>query len=351
MATKTIIWLSIPAGILLALQAFQIDKTPPVSNPEVEFHLVADPPDAIMGLLKHACYDCHSNNTRYPWYASVQPVAWWLQSHVKTGRSELNFSEFGRWTGEDQADALRHCAKLIHQDAMPLGSYTRMHPDARLSPKQNKQLVEWLLERADGFDSPLAKPVGMKQVVFPKDTCDDNDANPRCCFIGMPDRLTTTLTIAPEGEPGARLFIKGYVFKKDGKTPYPNVLMYAYQTDTTGRYTRKGDETGIYRRHGRLRAWARTDEQGRYAIETIRPVSYPNSKISAHIHAVVWEPESKKEPYYIPEFEFADDPFLSPSALGKARKNPGQSGIITLGKDAATGILTARRDIVLKGVF
>jgi len=346
MAAKTKYLLFSLAGLVLVLQVFQIDKTLPVSNPEEEFHAVADPPDEIMGLLKHACYDCHSNNTRYPWYASVQPVGWWLQSHVKTGRSELNFSEFGRWTGEDRADVLRHCAKLVKKGAMPPKDYLRMHDEAALSEEKKSALIQWLLERADALENPLANPVNFTQHSMPKDTCDDNDANPRCCFIGMPDDLTIKLKIAPDDEPGSRLFIKGYVYKKDGKTPYPNVLLYAYQTDTTGRYTRKGDETGIYRWHGRLRAWARTDEQGRYAIETIRPVSYPNSKISAHIHAVVWEPG--KEPYYIADFEFADDPFLSPEAVAKAKKNPGRSGILSLGKDAATGILTGRRDIVLE---
>lgn len=345
MAAKTTYLLFSLAGIALALQVFQIDKTLPVSNPEEEFHVVADPPDEIMGMLKHACYDCHSNNTRYPWYASVQPVGWWLQSHVKTGRSELNFSEFGRWSQEDRAGALRHCAKLVKKGAMPPRDYLRMHDAAVLSDEKKSVLINWLLEHADAIENPMAKSVNYLQREMPKDTCDDPDGNPRCCFVGMPEKLTTTLKIAPDGEPGQRLVIKGYVYKKDGKTPYPNVLLYAYHTDATGEYTRTGDETGIRRRHGRLHAWARTDEQGRYAIESIKPASYPKSNISAHIHAVVWEPG--QEPYYIPEFEFAGDPFLSPEALAKVKKNPGKSGIISLGKDAATGIFTGRRDIVL----
>ncbi|MFN0014625.1 MAG: hypothetical protein ACKVU2_08760 [Saprospiraceae bacterium] len=186
----------------------------------------------------------------------------------------------------------------------------------------------------------------MNLLKHPKDTCDDPDANPRCCFDGMPQNLTSSLKIAPPDEPGQRMVIKGYVFKKDGKTPCQNVLIYAYHTDAQGEYSRKGDETGIRRRHGRLHAWARTDEHGRYAIESIRPASYPKSKISAHIHAVVWEPG--REPYFIPEFEFADDPFLPPAALEKARKNPGSSGVLTLKMDKPTGILTGRRDLVLK---
>ncbi|MBL7796898.1 MAG: heme-binding domain-containing protein [Saprospiraceae bacterium] len=346
MAAKTKFLFFSIAGIALALQIFQIDQTLPATNPDEEFHVVANPPDEIVGMLKHACYDCHSNNTRYPWYASVQPVGWWLQSHVNTGRSELNFSEFGRWSGEDQADVLRHCAKLVKKGAMPPKDYLRMHDDAILSEEKKSALITWLLERADVLENPHAKAVSFTQQEMPRDTCDDPDGNPRCCFIGMPDKLTTTLKIAPDGEPGQRLVIKGYVYKKDGKTPCRGVLLYAYHTDATGAYTRKGDETGIRRRHGRLHAWARTDAQGRYAIESIKPASYPKSNISAHIHAVVWEPG--KEPYYIPEFEFAGDPFLAPEAVASAKKNPGRSGIISLGKDAATGILTGRRDIVLK---
>ncbi|MEQ1744109.1 MAG: heme-binding domain-containing protein [Saprospiraceae bacterium] len=346
MAAKTTYLLYSLAGLALGMQVFQLDKTLPVSNPEEEFHAVANPPDSVMGLLKHACYDCHSNHTRYPWYASVQPVGWWLQSHVEAGRSELNFSEFGRWSGEEQADAMRECVKLIEKGAMPPTDYQRMHKGASLTEQQKADLTIWLLASAEALENTTAEVLSVSRSVMPKDTCDAPDANPRCCFDGMPHNLTTTLKIAPPDEPGQRMVIKGYVYQKDGKAPYPNVLIYAYHTDAQGEYSRKGDETGIRRRHGRLHAWARTDEQGRYAIESIRPASYPKSKISAHIHAVVWEPG--REPYFIPEFEFADDPFLSPNALENARKNPGSSGVLTLKLDKPTGILTGRRDLILR---
>lgn len=240
----------IPLGLLLVLQAFPTNRSTPKPEPGNELRKQLALPNEVFSLLKNACYDCHSNQTTYPWYTHIQPIGWWIQSHITKGRSELNFSEFGLLETEDQIEILKHSAKMIRSDAMPLSSYLWMHPEAKLDAQKRNLLLQWFSDQLN----LLSEEQGKAYHKIYKDTCDDNDANPRCCFNAMPENLSRVLEVAPENEPGERILISGQFFKKDGKTPYPDVLVYVYHTDTTGRYTRKGDETGIQRWHGRLHA-------------------------------------------------------------------------------------------------
>ena len=110
-------------------------------------------PANIQPLLKDGCYDCHSNYTSYPWYDRIQPVAWWLQHHVNEGKKELNFSEFASYTPKKQAHKLKEVAELVHKDAMPLQSYTWMHPKARLTNDQKQLIINW----AKGLQAQIEK--------------------------------------------------------------------------------------------------------------------------------------------------------------------------------------------------
>lgn len=101
-------------------------------------------PEEIRVAIEHGCYDCHSNNTRYPWYAQVQPIGWWLASHVRDAKEHLNFSEFGSYSAKRAARKLEQSSEQIDADAMPLKSYTLIHRDARFSPEQKKRILEWL---------------------------------------------------------------------------------------------------------------------------------------------------------------------------------------------------------------
>lgn len=101
-------------------------------------------PEQIRVAVEHACYDCHSNNTRYPWYAQVQPLGWWLAKHVKDGKDHLNFSEFGSYPAKRAVRKLEQFSEQIEDGSMPLKSYTLIHRDARFTPEQIKQLLEWL---------------------------------------------------------------------------------------------------------------------------------------------------------------------------------------------------------------
>ena len=100
-------------------------------------------PGEVETILQRACYDCHSNRTNYPWYANVQPVAWWLADHVSHGKKDLNFSEFATYPPKRAAHKLEEVADEVRKHQMPLRSYTRGHPEARLTDAERRTLIDW----------------------------------------------------------------------------------------------------------------------------------------------------------------------------------------------------------------
>jgi hypothetical protein len=100
-------------------------------------------PDSVQAILKSSCYDCHSNNTVYPWYANVQPVSAWLTNHINEGKEHLNFSDFLTYKPNRQLHEIQGIKKEVKKDGMPLSSYTLIHTYAKLSPGQKDQLYAW----------------------------------------------------------------------------------------------------------------------------------------------------------------------------------------------------------------
>jgi len=100
-------------------------------------------PQDVSEILKKSCYDCHSNNTVYPWYVNVQPVGWWLNHHIEEGKNELNFSEFGSYRPARQYKKLDDVIDEVKHDEMPLWSYTLIHTYAKLSDAQKQTLINW----------------------------------------------------------------------------------------------------------------------------------------------------------------------------------------------------------------
>ena len=100
-------------------------------------------PENVYAVLKKACYDCHSNNTRYPWYANLQPFGWQLQQHIKNGKKDLNFSEFGSYSSRRKINKLRAIDKSIKNGTMPLSSYTLLHKNARLTKDDIQLIIDW----------------------------------------------------------------------------------------------------------------------------------------------------------------------------------------------------------------
>lgn len=120
-------------------------------------------------------------------------------------------------------------------------------------------------------------------------------------YIGMPKNIKPVDTSTGWKEKGQKLLVTGTVFKNDGKTPVPDVIIYYWQTDNNGLYSPKDGMDERAKRHGHIRGWVKTDEEGKYAIYTIRPGHYPNRGGPAHIHTSIKEPNINNE-YYIDEF-------------------------------------------------
>lgn len=163
-----------------------------------------------------------------------------------------------------------------------------------------------------------------------KDTCDDPDANINCCFRNIPDNITGVAKISPPNEPGSKLIVSGIVYKSDGTTPYPDVLIYAYHTDNNGLYSKKGNETGVQKWHGHLHGWCKTNEKGEYTIKTIRPARYPDNTSPAHIHAAIREPDGTV--YYVNDFVFKDDSLVNEAYLSSLNLTGG-NGVLEVRKD------------------
>jgi Haem-binding domain len=133
-------------GLVLVLAAIQFihpqQNQGPTGGPDDITSRFAVPLDA-QTVLASACYDCHSNRTRYPWYAKVQPVGWWMAHHINEAKGELNFSEFGAYSAKRAARKLDAIVDQVEQGDMPLNSYTWMHPAARLTAAQRKLITGW----------------------------------------------------------------------------------------------------------------------------------------------------------------------------------------------------------------
>ena len=131
---------------LVVLQFFPTERNISTTVPETDFMLVNDVPDQIKNKLQVSCYDCHSNNTAYPWYNKVQPVAWFLEDHIKKGKAELNFNEWDSLSNRRKASKLKSMISQIENDEMPLASYTIIHRNAVLSDSEKQDIINFLTE-------------------------------------------------------------------------------------------------------------------------------------------------------------------------------------------------------------
>lgn len=128
---------------LVIIQFFRPAKNIDTTANAQDIHVLYTVPDSVSHVLEKACYDCHSNNTRYPWYFSIQPVAWFMNDHITEGKRELNFTEFGKRTPVKQAKKLLKLAKEVEEGGMPLDSYTWIHKDAVLTDNEKKLIIDW----------------------------------------------------------------------------------------------------------------------------------------------------------------------------------------------------------------
>ncbi|MFM9909221.1 MAG: heme-binding domain-containing protein [Chitinophagaceae bacterium] len=132
-------------AIFILIQFYQPARN--VSNGQVSalvFTKVYTVPIDVQSIFKTSCYDCHSNNTSYPCYAYIQPARWFMEQHIKDGKSNLNFDEWGIYSARKQENKLNRIVKQIKADEMPLASYTMIHKNAKLSDYQKEAIVNWI---------------------------------------------------------------------------------------------------------------------------------------------------------------------------------------------------------------
>lgn len=157
--------------------------------------------------------------------------------------------------------------------------------------------------------------------------------------IDAPPDVSWKTVLAKKTDEGEPMLISGTVFQTDGKTPAPSVLIYLYHTDIYGIYGRSGEH-----RHGRFRGWLLTDAEGRYEFRSIRPASYPNSTISAHVHMTITGKDFRED--WIDSILFEGDKFLTERERSQSGRRGGFNPIVRLEK-GSDGIFRARRDIQL----
>ena len=131
---------------VVVLQFIPVDRSVPEYDATKDFFSVVNAPAEMQSLIKAACYDCHSYETVYPWYAYVAPVSGWIQGHIDHGREECNFSEWGTYSAKKSDHKLEEAVELVKDGEMPLKSFTRfgMHSEANLTDEQRESLAVWL---------------------------------------------------------------------------------------------------------------------------------------------------------------------------------------------------------------
>jgi len=128
---------------LVIIQFFPIDKTNPPFDQAKDYITMTNPPAHIGKMIKAACYDCHSDEVKYPWYTSVAPISFWVKGHIDHGRKHLNFSVWGDYNEKKKIHKLEECVEFVEETRMPLLSYIIAHPEARMSDEERAEMVAW----------------------------------------------------------------------------------------------------------------------------------------------------------------------------------------------------------------
>jgi hypothetical protein len=136
------------AAGLIVIQLFRPEKNMGPVDPSLDLLMLTSPPEPVAELMKVSCYDCHSNQTDYPWYSNIAPVSWYLQKHIKAGKEDLNTSAYGSLKKADKIELLVDICEVMEAGTMPLRSYTLIHKAARLSEEDREAICIWSEEEA-----------------------------------------------------------------------------------------------------------------------------------------------------------------------------------------------------------
>ncbi len=130
--------------IFVLMQLYRPKRNVSTEIPKTDFIQTLQPPKDIAQMIKTSCYDCHSNNTDYPWYVNVAPVSWFMAHHIDEAKEELNFSEWDTFSSKRKNKKLDEIVEMVDEGEMPLSSYLLMHSEAKLSEEQTKRLIDWV---------------------------------------------------------------------------------------------------------------------------------------------------------------------------------------------------------------
>ena len=137
-------WLAVlVVAIVLVIQVIPVERNVSTVPPGQSFEKTEKVPANVAAILKVSCYDCHSNNTRYPWYSVLQPGTWFMARHIKKGKEELNFDEFNNYSKRRKKAKIKSIISQIEKDEMPLKSYLMLHSSARLSAADKMDLIDF----------------------------------------------------------------------------------------------------------------------------------------------------------------------------------------------------------------
>ncbi|WP_041633252.1 heme-binding domain-containing protein [Maribacter sp. HTCC2170] len=129
--------------VFIGIQFYRPEKNTEKGDYTKDFFIETNPSNEVKLIMKEACYDCHTNNTRYPWYNNIAPVSYWMADHIRHGKGELNFSKWNEYSNKKKAHKLEEVVEVIEDGEMPLKEYTWTHPEAKLTDLQKKAIIEW----------------------------------------------------------------------------------------------------------------------------------------------------------------------------------------------------------------
>ena len=130
-------------GGALAIQLVRPDRTNPATDPSRTMAAVLQVPSEVASVLERGCRDCHSHDTRWPWYSNVAPVSWFVIDHVNHGRRHFNYSDWAQYDKDQVPRLLKDSCALTRKEEMPISSYLWLHQEARLSDRDIAALCDW----------------------------------------------------------------------------------------------------------------------------------------------------------------------------------------------------------------
>lgn len=135
--------------VLVGIQVVPIDRANRPATGEIAA------PEEVQSVLERSCYNCHSNETEWPWYGYVAPASWLVARHVSEGREHVNFSEWNQLSLDDRSGALEEIAEEVDERKMPIRSYLLLHPEARLTDAERWLLIDWATARSNKLTPPV----------------------------------------------------------------------------------------------------------------------------------------------------------------------------------------------------